>query len=85
MAGGFYFRFFPYFFVAHALRKLNREGNVAVFYIQPWELDPGTPRVEGLMWYHYYRLSSTEPKFRRLMRDFRFISTQEWIDNERRD
>jgi polysaccharide deacetylase family protein (PEP-CTERM system associated) len=84
VAGGFYFRFFPYFFVAHALRKLNKEGHVAVCYLHPWELDPGKPRVEGLKWYHYYRLASTEGKFRRLAQDFKFISTMEWIENERR-
>jgi peptidoglycan-N-acetylglucosamine deacetylase len=83
VAGGFYFRFFPYFFLSYALRKLNREGNVAVCYMHPWELDPGKPRVEGLKWYHYYRLSAMEGKFRKLVRDFRFISTQEWIENER--
>jgi polysaccharide deacetylase family protein (PEP-CTERM system associated) len=85
VAGGFYFRFFPYFFVSHALRKLNSAGNVAVCYLHPWELDPGKPRVNGLKWYHYYRIASTEKKFRKLMRDFKFTSTQEWIEHERRD
>jgi polysaccharide deacetylase family protein (PEP-CTERM system associated) len=83
VAGGFYFRFFPYFFLSYALRKLNRKGNIAVCYMHPWELDPGKPRVEGLKWYHYYRLSAMEEKFRKLTRDFRFISTREWIKNER--
>ena len=84
VAGGFYFRFFPYFFLSYALRKLNREGNVAVCYLHPWEMDPGKPKVDGLMWYHYYRISSMEAKFRRLVRDFKFTSTLEWIENERR-
>ena len=84
VAGGFYFRFFPYVFVRHALKALNKRGNVAVCYIHPWEFDPGKPRIDGLRWYHYYRLGSTEKKFRRLLRDFAFISTEEWIENERR-
>jgi peptidoglycan-N-acetylglucosamine deacetylase len=85
VAGGFYFRFFPYFFIRHALKSINKSGNVAVFYIHPWELDPGKPRAEGLRWYHYYRLAATEKKFRKLLGDFAFISTEEWIQNERRD
>jgi polysaccharide deacetylase family protein (PEP-CTERM system associated) len=85
VAGGFYLRFFPYFFIRHALKKLNRQGNVAICYIHPWDLDPGKPRIDSLHWYHYYRLKSTEQKFRRLMQDFKFISTREWIENERRN
>ena len=85
VAGGFYFRLFPYFFVRHALKTINRRGNVAVCYIHPWEFDPGKPRIEGLKWYHYYRLAATEKKFRRLLADFAFISTEEWIANEGRD
>jgi len=75
---------FPTFFIRHALKRLNRGGNVAVCYIHPWELDPGKPRVQGLKWYHYYRIASTEAKFRRLLEDFRFISTEDWIEHERR-
>jgi polysaccharide deacetylase family protein (PEP-CTERM system associated) len=85
VAGGFYFRFFPYFFLLYALKKLNREGNVAVCFLHPWDMDPGKPKADNLMWYHYYRLSSMEAKFRRLVRDFKFISTIEWIENERRN
>jgi polysaccharide deacetylase family protein (PEP-CTERM system associated) len=85
VAGGFYFRLFPYFFIRHALKSINKTGNVAVCYIHPWELDPGKPRIDGLRWYHYYRLAATEKKFRRLLEQFAFISTEEWIQNERRD
>jgi polysaccharide deacetylase family protein (PEP-CTERM system associated) len=83
IAGGFYLRFFPYGFISHAIRKLNRAGNVAVCYVHPWEFDPGKPRIDSLRWYHYYRLSSTEPKFRKLTKEFQFISTREWIEDER--
>lgn len=84
VAGGFYLRFFPYVFIRYALKKLNREDKTAVCYIHPWELDPGKPRIDSLKWYHYYRLQSTESKFCKLLRDFKFISTQEWIENARR-
>lgn len=84
VAGGFYLRFFPYPFMSYALRKLNREGNVAVCYIHPWEMDPETPDLKEFSWYHNYRLSAMEANFRRLTGDFKFTSTLEWIKNERR-
>ncbi len=83
IAGGFYLRFFPYAFIRHAIGKLNKQGNVAVCYVHPWEFDPGKPRIDSLKWYHYYRLGSTETKFRRLTQDFQFISTRKWIDDGR--
>lgn len=84
IAGGFYLRFLPYFFIKHAIKKINKNGNVAVCYIHPWELDPEKPKIKSLKWYHYYRLKSTEKKFRKLLKDFKFISTEEWIKNEGR-
>ncbi len=84
IAGGFYLRFFPYVLIRHAIRGLNKQGHVAVCYIHPWEFDPGKPRVDGLRWYHYYRLGGTEKKFRKLLADFTFTSTEEWIRNEGR-
>jgi peptidoglycan-N-acetylglucosamine deacetylase len=81
IAGGFYLRFFPYAFIRHAVNKLNKQGNVAVCYVHPWEFDPGKPRIDSLKWYHYYRLDSTEAKFRKLTDEFQFISTRKWIED----
>lgn len=81
IAGGFYMRAFPYFFIKYALKKINRNGNPAVCYLHPWELDPEKPKVKDLKWYHYYNLKSTERKFKKMLRDFKFISTEEWIKN----
>jgi polysaccharide deacetylase family protein (PEP-CTERM system associated) len=81
IAGGFYLRLFPYWLISHAIKKINKAGYPAVCYLHPWELDPGQPRIKSLKWYHYYRLGSTEKKFKRLLRDFKFISTRKWIEN----
>ena len=81
IAGGFYLRFFPYRFISYAIKKINKLNHPAVCYLHPWELDPKQPRIDSFKWYHYYRLSSTEKKFRRLLKDFKFISTKEWIQN----
>lgn len=83
IAGGFYLRFFPYVFLSHAIRKINKGNYPAVCYLHPWELDPEQPRVSSLKWYHYHRLHSTEKKFKKLVRDFKFISTRSWIDHEK--
>ncbi len=74
VAGGFYLRFLPYSFIKYALRKINRQNQVAVCYIHPWELDPQQPRISSLRWYHYWCLSSTERKLRKLLKDFKFDS-----------
>lgn len=75
VAGGFYFRILPYFLFRWALRRLNRQGFPAIFYLHPWELDPDQPRPhptprERLT--HYANLAQTEGKLIALLRDFRF-------------
>lgn len=74
-AGGGYFRLFPYQYFRIALSRLNASGEVATFYLHPWELDPDQPRVE-LPWLyrfrHYVNLRKTESRLRRLVADFEF-------------
>lgn len=77
VAGGFYLRLFPYWFIKHALKKINNIGQPATCYIHPWELDSKQPRIKELEWYHYYRLSSTEQKFKKLLHDFKFESIRD--------
>ena len=74
IAGGFYLRLIPYCFIKHAMKKINKMGQPAILYIHPWEFDPKQPRVKELKWYHYYRLGSTERKFKKLLKDFKFSS-----------
>ena len=75
IAGGAYFRLFPYTFTKYGLRRINRSGQAAVFYIHPWELDPDHPRLNlaaRIRVPHYRGLSQTVPRLRNLLRDFRF-------------
>lgn len=77
VAGGGYFRLYPYQVTRFALRQVNRqEGRPFVFYLHPWELDPGQPRVGRVSplkaFRHYVNLSRTEKRFASLLRDFRF-------------
>jgi len=95
IAGGFYLRFFPSFFISHAVKKINNSGNSAVLYIHPWDLDFGKPKLKpkslrkyysfdasdkSLKWFHYYGLKKAERKFERLLNGFKFTSTEDWIN-----
>jgi polysaccharide deacetylase family protein (PEP-CTERM system associated) len=74
-AGGGYFRLLPYSLFRWCLRRVNREGLAAVFYMHPWEIDPGQPRFAAgwrAGFRHYLNLSRTEGRLRRLLRDFRW-------------
>ena len=75
--GGGYFRLLPYALSRWMLRKVNREdGEAAVFYFHPWEIDPGQPRVAGIdartRFRHYVNIARTEGRLQSLMDDFRW-------------
>src|SRR5205807_421695 len=76
VAGGGYFRILPYGWTRWGIARINRrEHRPAIFYIHPWELDPGQPRLPaGLMsrFRHYRNLDQTEARLRQLIADFRF-------------
>ncbi len=76
VGGGGYFRIYPYGFFRRALSRVNRdEGQSAVFYFHPWEIDPDQPRQRvGLKarFRHYVNLHRTESRLRRLLVDFRW-------------
>lgn len=74
-AGGGYFRILPYALFRWALRRVNeRDDMTAMFYMHPWEIDPGQPRVSGLpllsRFRHYVNLDLTESRLNRLLSDF---------------
>ncbi len=79
--GGGYFRLFPYAYTKYCLRKVNSGGRPTVFYLHPWELDPGQPRIKNLSLSqkirHYRNLDQTEKRFARLLRDFEFTTMRE--------
>lgn len=75
--GGGFFRLLPYVMSRWAIAQINEyEKQPAVFYLHPWELDPGQPRISGLdfktRFRHYVNLSRTETRLRRLLDDFRW-------------
>jgi len=73
--GGGYFRLLPYALSRGMMRRVNRQdGQPAIFYCHPWELDPGQPRPAGLglktRFRHYVNLHRMESRIRALTRDF---------------
>lgn len=81
VAGGGYFRLLPYAWARWGIGRVNRgEGKPVVFYIHPWDMDPGQPRmaVGGLSRLrHYTNLDRCEPRLRRLLRDFRWARVRD--------
>ena len=76
VAGGGYFRILPYWWTKWGIARLNRtEQQPAIFYLHPWEIDPGQPRLHASRlsrFRHYRNLDKAEPRLKRLMTDFRF-------------
>jgi polysaccharide deacetylase family protein (PEP-CTERM system associated) len=75
--GGGYFRLLPYAVSRALIRRVNEvDHRPAIFYFHPWEIDPSQPRVPGTRlktrFRHYINLRRTEPRLRRLLRDFRW-------------
>ena len=74
-AGGGYFRLLPYGLTRRAFDRRVSEGRPGMFYIHPWELDPGQPRLD-VAWptrvRHYGGLERTLPRLRRLLGAYRF-------------
>jgi len=82
VAGGGYFRLFPYSASRMFLKSLEKQGAQLVMYLHPWELDPEQPCMEGPVLSkvrHYLNLGKTEQRLRWLLRDFVFAPINEVI------
>jgi polysaccharide deacetylase family protein (PEP-CTERM system associated) len=84
VAGGGYFRLAPYRLTRHAIRHLNVvEGQPAVVYLHPWELDLNQPRMP-VGWLtrlrHSINIDKTEDRLRQLLMDFRFAPAAEVLE-----
>jgi len=80
VAGGGYFRLYPYWFSRFCLNKINRADQSFVFYLHPWEVDPNQPRVETnwkSRFRHYNNLNKCEGRLNSLLKDFRFSSVEQ--------
>jgi polysaccharide deacetylase family protein (PEP-CTERM system associated) len=82
--GGGYFRFLPYPVFSRGVSRILDSGLPYVFYIHPWEIDPGQPRMDGLprlyRFRHYVGLERCEARFASILRDFAWSSMAELLD-----
>jgi polysaccharide deacetylase family protein (PEP-CTERM system associated) len=88
MGGGGYFRLMPIRLFKRAVRSIIEKQGAYMFYMHPWEIDPGQPRVKGLPFFyrfrHYLNLHSTASKLEDLIRsigDCRFLTCRSYIDH----
>jgi len=76
VAGGGYFRLFPYVLTRFFLSRINKSSREFVFYLHPWEIDPGQPSIDNIGWKskfrHYNNLELTEMRLTNLLNDFKF-------------
>jgi polysaccharide deacetylase family protein (PEP-CTERM system associated) len=84
VSGGGYFRLYPYWLTRALLSRVNRRQNRPfVFYVHPWEIDPGQPRLAAgsrlCRMRHYANLATTERKLEKLLRRFRFGTVSEVV------
>ncbi|HRD65441.1 MAG TPA: DUF3473 domain-containing protein [Candidatus Competibacter sp.] len=84
VAGGGYFRIYPYQLTRFALSRINRvEKRPFIFYLHPWEIDPEQPRIRA-SWLsafrHYTNLSRCEERLNRLLRDFQFATAKDVLE-----
>ncbi len=82
VAGGGYFRLFPYPVLRIMLKRLEKDGYPLVMYFHPWELDPAQPRMQGTLTSqirHYLNLEKTESRLKCLLQDFAFCPLREAV------
>ena len=85
VAGGGYFRLFPYWFSEWALRRVNRVQQQAfIFYLHPWEIDPEQPKLPATgfsKFRHYNHLEICEQRLRRLLDSFEFTTVASILES----
>lgn len=85
VAGGGYFRMFPYWLTKAALARINSSDLCPfIFYLHPWEIDVDQPRIPA-SWIsrfrHYTNIEICEKRLRRLLRDFEFEPAVEVLEH----
>lgn len=83
IAGGGYFRLYPYPVLRGLLKSAAAHGHPLVMYLHPWELDPDQPRMEGSLvsrFRHYLNLRKTEARLEQLVKDFKFAPIRQAVE-----
>ena len=81
-AGGGYLRQFPLSIIRRAFREASSRSEPATFYIHPWEIDPGQPRLPVSVLNrirHYRGLDSTLDRIDTLLEEFAFATIASYL------
>ena len=81
VAGGGYFRLFPYWITHWSIGRINaHDGRPAMVYVHPWEFDSAQPRLPAgatSRFRQYTNLHKTEERLRRILGAYRFAPIRE--------
>jgi polysaccharide deacetylase family protein (PEP-CTERM system associated) len=88
IGGGGYFRLSPFPLIRFGIQRVNgRERQPVMFYVHPWELDPGQPRPP-MAWRHrlrhYLGVEKEAAKLSRLFDRFHFGTARDVLRSETR-
>lgn len=84
IAGGGYFRLYPYWFSKMGLGRINRQQKQFIFYLHPWEIDPEQPKISAgwlSRFRHYNNLDKCEARLKNLIEDFNFSTTYDVLSS----
>lgn len=80
IAGGFYLRFLPFWFLKLAIKKVNKT-RPAIIYIHPWEIYNKTPRIKEAPFSYkfmiYHGIDSVQRKLEGLLKSCKFKPVRE--------
>ena len=83
IAGGFYLRVLPLWFLRYSIREVNKV-RPAIIYIHPWETYPGTPRM-NIPWSSsfitYHGISLALEKIEDLMKTLKFEPIRDLLND----
>jgi polysaccharide deacetylase family protein (PEP-CTERM system associated) len=81
-AGGGYLRQFPLAIIRRAFRDASARGEPATFYIHPWEIDPGQPRLPVSVLNrirHYRGLDTALARVDLILKEFSFSTIGSYL------
>lgn len=84
VAGGGYFRLFPYWMTRHFFKSIEKSNQPFVFYLHPWEVDVDQPRVAASMtsrFRHYNNLDKCYARLEKLLDDFEFTTMRDVLEH----
>jgi polysaccharide deacetylase family protein (PEP-CTERM system associated) len=83
IGGGFYVRASPYAIIRAGIRQLHRQGQPAIMYVHPWELDTEQRYSKVTLRErvtHYHGRRGLVAKLSSLFQDFTFVSLRRLLD-----